>query len=464
MKYIVGKIYLAMPAVLQNVLVSLYGIKLYFERYGKGRNKSESLLKKTENLSFSEMKKFQEERFIELARYAIEKVPFYIDWAKSNGILTESIKSIEDINVFPIIEKDFLRDHPDRFISNDYSIKKLTSLSTSGSTGRPLKIYTDNKTRTFHYAFFTRLRGWFGVGKRGGRATFFGRVVVPQKQSKPPFWRYDWAQNNLLMSTYHLSKENIPSYINKLSKFKPKEIIGHPSAIYKIANYINDFEQSINYVPNVIITTAETLMPYQRVSIEKAFQCPVVDQYGCTEMAFFASQCECGIMHFHPEHAIIEIVDDNGASVETGVHGQLVATSLISKVMPLIRYRVGDSLAISDKMSDCHPGFPVIEFLEGRTDDLVYTKSGHSVGRLSPIFRSDKNIKVSQLIQHENGSIDVYVVPNERYSKKNRDMIREELMDRIGEGFDISIIEVDSIPKEENGKFRPVKSFYKKDV
>lgn len=464
MKYIIGKIYLSLPAVVQNILVSVYGAKLYIERYGVGRKRAELTLKETEKYSIPEMRSFQEKKFVEIARYAIKHVPFYIDWSRSNLITSEEINTIEDLSKFPVIDKDLLRQSPERFISNENNIKKLLPLSTSGSTGRPLKIYTDNRTRTSHYAFFTRLRGWFDVGKRGGRATFFGRVVVPQNQSKPPFWRYDWAQNNLLMSTYHLSSKNIEHYIEKLASFKPKEIIGHPSSIYKLAKYINENGVFGVISPNVIITTAETLMPYQRTCIENAFDCPLVDQYGCTEMAFFASQCQAGKMHFHPEHAIVEIVDEKNCSVEPGVHGELVATSLITKVMPLIRYKVGDSLAISKEPADCHPAFPVIAFLEGRTDDLIYTRSGNSVGRLSPIFRSDKNITVSQLIQEENGDIKVYVVPNDKYSSKNREMIRQELIDRVGDGFEISISEVESIPKEKNGKFRPVKSYYKRTV
>ncbi|MBN7768878.1 hypothetical protein KUV44_00265 [Marinobacter daepoensis] len=464
MKQQLVKAYLKLPPLVQNVLVSLYGIKLYVERYGVGRRAAEKMLKNSESYSFSEMERLQEDAFVDLAHYAIDNVPFYIEWAKNKGISKSNISSIDDLSLFPVIEKEMIRDSPSSFVSKKYRNKKLISLSTSGSTGSPLEIYTDNHTRTLHYAFFTRLRSWFGVEKRGGRATFLGRIVVPQGQKRPPFWRYDFGQNNLLMSTYHLSEDNLSSYIEKLTAYRPVEIFGHPSSIYRVANYIIDNDSCGKVKPNVVITTAETLMPYQRTAIEKAFDCPVVDQYGCTEMAFFASQCESGEMHFHPEHAIIEIVDSKNCIVKPGVRGQLVATSLISKVMPLIRYKVGDTLSVSEEKSKCHPGFPIIKFLEGRTDDLVYKKDGGSVGRLSPIFRSDKNVTLSQITQEESGDITVLVVPNEKYNDKNREMIRRELVERVGDDLNISIFEVESIPKEKNGKFRPVKSYYKRIV
>lgn len=406
------------------------------------------------------MTEYQRQKFIEVAREAIRNVPFYENWAHKNSFSEDDIRDLSDINRFPIIEKRDIRDNPENFISRKVKKKYLIELSTSGSTGSPIKIFCDRSARTRHYAFFSRLRSWYGVGKRGRRVTFFGRIVASEKQKKPPFWRYDFAQNNLLMSSHHMSDSTLPFYYKKLKKFKPKEIFGYPSSIYRLARYIVESDQD-RYIPNVVITTAETLLPYQRKMIEDAFMCSVVDQYGCTEMAFFASQCRNGVMHFHPEHSIVEIIGAGNNHLENGEPGEVVATSLINKVMPLIRYRVGDSLALAECDLECHPSFPVIDYLEGRTDDLIFTKDGKAIGRLSPIFRSDKNIKLSQVIQRENGDIDIFVVPNSSYSNKNRNMIYEEAKERIGSTIVINIIEVKNIDKEPNGKFRPVKCFFR---
>ena len=455
-----NKIYLRSPIVLQNILVSIYGFLLIRDRYGKERANFERELDITESYSNEEMEEYQRQKFIEVAREAICHVPFYKDWANNNSFSEHDIRCLSDINRFPIIEKSDIRNNPEYFISRKVKKKDLIALSTSGSTGSPIKIFCDRSTRTKHYSFFSRLRSWYGVGKRGRRITFFGRIVASEKQRKPPFWRYDLAQNNLLMSSHHMSESNLPFYYEKLKSFKPKEIFGYPSSIYRLARYIVESDKD-RYIPNVVITTAETLLPYQRKVIEEAFLCSVVDQYGCTEMAFFASQCRYGVMHFHPEHSIIEIVDANSNPLPNGEPGEVVATSLINKVMPLIRYRVGDSLSLVDRDLKCHSSFPVIGHLEGRTDDLIFTKDGKAIGRLSPIFRSDKNIKLSQVIQRENGDIDIFVVPNSSYSNKNRNMIYEEAKERIGSIMVINIIEVEDIGKESNGKFRPVKCFFR---
>jgi phenylacetate-CoA ligase len=284
---------------------------------------------------------------------------------------------------------------------------------------------------------------------------------MPASVNKPPFWRFDWPQNNLLLSAYHLSDENLMHYYRKISKFAPEEVIGHPSSIYTVAYYIVSRKlKPLN--PKVVITTAETLLPYQRETIEKAFKAPLVDQYGCTEMAFFGSQCQSGTMHFHPEHAIVEIEKkrENPESQEQE-YGEVVATNLINYAMPLIRYKVSDTVHLEVGEKSCHPGFPVIKYVEGRVDDTIYTKDGRKIGRLSPVFRSDKKISNSKIIQGADGNIDVYIVLSEGHTSMHRRLLMDALRERIGDSVEISITVVPEISKESNGKFRPVVSYFK---
>lgn len=456
-----NRFYLSLPWPIQNILVSLYGVKLYLERYGKGAKQFEALLDKTQHHSTSQMTDYQDAELVSLLQSAVRDVPFYREWAKSNGFTAEDIKGRSDLERFPVITKEVLRKDADRFISDRYNKKQLIALSTSGSTGQPVKIYCDKLARTKHYAFFTRLRGWFGVGRRSRRVTFFGRAIMSGSVNHPPFWRFDWPQNNLLMSAYHLSDENLGHYYRKMVMFRPDEVIGYPSSIYSVATYVLN-KNLRPLTPKVVIATGETLLPYQREAIEKAFDAPLIDQYGCTEMAFFASQCQSGTMHFHPEHAVVEVeLQQECAEPSDQLYGELIATSLINYAMPLIRYKISDKLCLARKKSECHPSFPEIGFLEGRVDDVVYTKDGRSVGRLSPIFKSDKEISGSKVIQKSDGDIQVYIVPTERFTDKHRHILLTALKDRIGESVKIAVEEVEEIEREPNGKYRPVVSFYK---
>jgi phenylacetate-CoA ligase len=456
-----NKLYLNLPWPLQNILVSLYGIKLYFERYGAGAREFEALLDKTQHFSAIKMADYQEAELVRLLKSAILDVPFYRNWAMENGITSEDIRGRNDLEKFPVLTKGELRENVELFISDRYDKKDLIPLSTSGSTGQPVKIYCDKQARTKHYAFFTRLRSWFGVGRRSRRVTFFGRAIMHGPINQPPFWRFDWPQNNLIMSAYHLSDENLGHYYRKIASFGPEEVIGYPSSIYAVADFVlkNDLAP---LAPKLVITTGETLVPYQREVIENAFLAPLVNQYGCTEMAFFASQCDTGVMHFHPEHAIVEIEEQNGSHESSDQkYGEVVATSLINYAMPLIRYKISDNLCLSESSDKCHPGFQTIVFLEGRVDDVIYTKDGRSVGRLSPIFKSDKEIFSSKVVQDNAGDITVYVVLTDNHVDRHRRLLKQALRDRIGDSVKIIVKEVAEIEKEPNGKHRPVVSYFK---
>lgn len=456
-------IYFASPVIIQNILVSLYGLKLYRERYGKNSDRYLEELRRTEKFTDVQMKEYQDREFVRLARHAVETVPYYRELARKNGFGTQDINSLEDIKLFPVLDKDDIRVDPKRFLSDEYRDKPgVFTLSTSGTSGKPLVLYCDKESRTRHYAFFRRLRGWYGLDDKSRRATMFGRIILKPDHQNPPFWRYDLPQRNLLMSSYHLTPKNLCFYYNKLQKYNPDEIIAYPSSIYQLAKYI--LEEGLPPMrPKVVFTTAETLLEYQREALEKAFDCPVVDQYGCTEMAFFASQCGAGSMHLHPEHGVVEVMNEKGDIISDAEPGILLATGFVNYAMPLIRYKVGDIVGMSSRKCQCERAFPVIGQLEGRVDDILVTPSGRPLGRLDPIFKGRSGISETQIIQHAPDQIEFKIVADKSFNEKMQKELLYEIEKRIGEGVQIVLSYVDSIPKDRNGKFKSVIRGFKSD-
>lgn len=447
MQPLIEKFYFGSPVWLQNVLVSLYGMKLYRERYAKGASEHLKQLLESEFAPPDVVKRLVDERFRSLAREAIQYVPHYREWAKKQGIKPEDIRGIEDLNLFPVLSKQEIRDNPERFLSEKYSSKEIFKLNTSGTTGTPLTIYTNRVCRTEHYAFFSRLRKSYGLNRKSRRATFFGRIIQLPENQNPPFWRYDRPQRNLLMSSYHLLERNLGAYIRKLNEFAPEEIIGYPSSLYTLAKYIDKAQQTV-HSPKVVITTSETLFEHQKEVISKALNAPVVNQYGCTEMAFFASDYPCGKMHIHPEHGWLETTNNS----------ELLATGFVNRVMPLIRYKIGDSGGLNTAIKQCECGrsWPVISELTGRTDDLLIRPDGTPIGRLDPVFKEGQGIKEAQIIQENGFEFVVKIVPDEFWGEIAKEKLIKELRKRLGRNSDIRIVPVKHIPRGANGKFRPV--------
>ena len=449
--------YYRSPVWLQNLAVTAFGYSLHRQRSGADLTYLETL-KESECWSAGQVQDYVDDEVRAMVAHAFTHVPHYRRLAAALGLEASDIRSVKDLRKLPILEKDEIRRTPTDFVSEvPTSSHAPFKLSTSGTTGKPLTIYCDPASRQRHYAFWSRLRGWFGITPGMHRATFFGRIICSPSQQRPPFWRYDRFQRNYLFSSYHLAPQYLDSYCEALRRLQPPEIIGYPSSLAAVATHILD--RGITDIrPRVVFTTAETLLDTQRAAIEAAFSAPVIDQYGCTEMAIFVSQCEKGAYHVHPEHGVLEVVDSSGAPVPPGGVGQAVCTGLINRTMPLLRYRLGDHVALQAGACGCGRNFPRLASVLGRTDDVLVTPSGRPLGRLDPVFKPLRGLRATQIVQPSRDTLIVRAVVDGTFSKSDSDNLLYELKKRTGDEMKVTLEFVDAIPKGPNGKFRAVVS------
>lgn len=459
MKSFLEDFYLKSPAMLQNIAVSIYGIKLKNIRYS-GKYK-DYFKKVNSHLSFNkiELKNYIESTLINTINNAVENVPYYRELFQRNSISPNAIQSSSDLSKIPLLEKDKVRQNSLQFVNEKYNFKKLQCIHTTGTTGTPLKIYCNSDTRQMNFAFFDRFLKQSGIDYTGKRATIWGRNIVSAKQMKPPFWRNSYFQKNMLFSSYHLTKKNIPEYIKKLNNYKPKYIDAYPSSLFAIADFALKQDISLLNITKGLTTSAETLFPEQRETIEAAFGVPVFDQYGAAEMCVFVGQCREGNYHIHTDYSILEFLKNDGTPADPGEEAELVCTSLINSVMPLIRYRIGDRGILSNLSCRCGSPFPVMEKILGRMDDVIITPDGKRVGRLSPVLKGFP-IKEAQYIQKANGNLTVLLVANDEYSKITEDGISQELRKKLGQQIVIKYKYVDAINRGCGGKLKTIISHY----
>jgi phenylacetate-CoA ligase len=284
-------IYYRSPIWFQNVAVSTKGFALRRERFGPETATQVGQLRESECWAADRMDAFVDSEIRRVVAHAFAHVPFYQRLASDRGWCPADFRGRNDLHKLPILSKDVIRANAGALVADRRTLQgRLLTLSTSGTSGTPLKIVVDRASRRRHYAFWARLRSWFGIAPDSHRATFFGRIICDPGQQRPPFWRYDYFGRNYLFSSYHLSAANLPAYYDALCRLRPAEIIGYPSSLFALANYLNAHDlQGIR--PRAVFTTAETLLAHQRAAIDCAFGVPVVDQYGCTEMSLFVSQC-----------------------------------------------------------------------------------------------------------------------------------------------------------------------------
>jgi phenylacetate-CoA ligase len=267
-------------------------------------------------------------------------------------------------------------------------------------------------------------------------------------------WRWNPAMRNRLFSSYHLSLANAATYSRELCTYAPEYIDSYPSSIALLASMLREARLPAPR-PRAVITSAETLTLPQRELVEEVFSTRCFDQYGCTEQSVFASQCEQGTYHLHPEYGIVEILR-NGEPVGSGEPGEVVCTSFTNDAFPLLRYRLGDVAVVGRRECPCGRRFPTLEQIIGRVDDVLVTPDGRHVGRLDPAFKGRRTIREAQVVQESATAVTVRIVPGPDYSDEDGRAVVRELESRLGTGMRITVQRVIDIERTGAGKFRAV--------
>jgi phenylacetate-CoA ligase len=455
---ILEKIYFTSPVWVQNLMVTVYGLKLKRERYGRLHDEWLEKIERTPLQDAATVREVQLQLLRRTVRLAFAEVPFYQEFARETGVGPDMIQGFEDLARLPIIDKEAVRREPRRFCSTQrLAAAGVIELHTSGTTGNALTIFCDAESRQRHYAFWSRLRRWNGLQLHERRATMFGRIICSPERTNPPFWRYDGVGKNLLMSSYHLAPDFLQHYAHALQRYRPAEILGYASSVFLLARYLCEHTE-YQVRPRVVFTTADTLLPQYRPIIEEAFQCPLIDQYGCAEMAVFASQEGPDSYLVHPEHGLLEVVDEKNEPVGPGETGEAICTGFVNDVMPLLRYRLGDVITVADDPGDCRPTVARFRAIEGRVDDILVSPEGRPLGRLSPIWKVVPGIHETQVVQNSRDSLDVHLVIDDEFSRdqSRESILLSEIRKRTGSNMEIRVHYVESIPKNKNGKFRTV--------
>jgi len=449
------RLYHQMPPMLRNAAATLRGYELRSWRYGAETERLVEEALERDSWSSQQWQAYQQERLSDVLQRAATQVPYYKEqWAARRR--RGDAASVEYLENWAVLEKEAVRQHPQAFLAEDCDTRNMFHEHTSGTTGKPISLWWSKDVIRQWYALFeARLRRWYGVDRNTRWAILGGQLIAPVNQTKPPFWVWNAALNQLYMSSYHLTPELIPHYLEAIERYKVEYIYCYTSSAYAIASIA--LERGLRAPQlRVVITNAEPVFDYQREVISRVFQCPVRESYGMAEIVAAASECGHGALHLWHEVGVVEVESEAGFG-DGEQTGNLICTSLLNGDMPLIRYRVGDRGSVRDSAVKCGCGRELVQLksLEGRSDDVLFTRDGRMIGRLDPVFKADLPIHEAQIIQDSLELIRVRYVPGKDFSTSVESSISARLRERMG---DVRIVfeQVDSIPRTNNGKFRAV--------
>ncbi|MCJ7431296.1 hypothetical protein MUO83_08825 [Candidatus Bathyarchaeota archaeon] len=418
------------------------------------------------DLSRDKLEKYKNKQLRKVVKYAFENVRFYHDLFKASRVNAEDIRNTHDLNKLPIIRKKEMRQHDrDDLISKDFKDQKLKSLTTGGSTGEPFSVYICGKEDDWRKAIYLRANITCGqrlrdrwvaidVAERAIETSFLNRLFgVFIREVVPVTW-------------------DRHSQLQAIARLSPDILDGFSGVIWLLAKEAE--ARNIEAIhPRIIFGTGDLIDKASRNYLEKVFNAPYYDQFGCAEVDRTAWQCPERLgYHIDEDSVIMQFVDKNGEEVAPGERGEIVCTSLFNYAMPFIRYGTMDIGVPMDEECPCGRKLPLMKVVEGRSNSFLVFPDGHVVAPMSFIeilkaFTLAEEIDRYRVIQKTKNLIEVYVKKTKEDVDEER--IRSWLLANILEGLpkvekvDLSKVTfevkfVDEFPLSGRGKLNVVVS------
>jgi phenylacetate-coenzyme A ligase PaaK-like adenylate-forming protein len=409
------------PSPGRHLLASARGLLLAQIRYSKKTMALLSELRVSESWSPSEIDRYQTSALRQIIDYAIRTVPFYSDY--NLGLF----HSPRDLRRFPVLDRETVLQNQECLLSRDIKRHRRIRAATTGTTGTSLHVAYTETVASKNWAFLLRQWAWAGVPPRHPRITLQGSRIVPAHRARLPYWTYNLAERQILMSIFHLSETSAPAYIAFLQKHPGYVLEGFPSTLAILADFVLASGMSIPM--RALFTSGEPLHPTARANIQKAFAARVFDTYGMTEYCGLIQECERGQMHLVPEYGFLEILGDNHEPVAPGEEGYFVWTGFLNEAMPLVRYRIGDRGSWQTAGAcACGRSFPLVVPSITRESDLLRCPDGRllSARALNQLLKQSASLQFCQFVHDKANHLIVRAVvrPAEHSGRA-----AEELMD-----------------------------------
>ena len=396
-----------------------------------------------QSASPDQLEKYCRHRIRQIVLHAHQHVPYYRELFGRIGIGREEIKTLswEMFRTIPVLNKSTLREHEKEFYTEGWENLYSMVRTTSGSSGMPLKLLVDQpyiKRRVMMSNYYLKACGQKNIKK------FANFMTVPDLKSWGVF--FDVAQfrdrwNDLIV----------------LLKSGSFESLGGPtSTLAELAEYLEKANEHLKL--RFISSSAEYVSRANKDHLEKVFGCSLYNRYACAEVGVMAyTHKKCDFFHLSPATGWVEITDNAGKVLPPNETGKVIITGFENKIMPLIRYELGDLGCVIKEGCSCGLKTPRIIF-EGRDFYFLRLPDGKNYSAFSLLGLFDKyyvgQIKQVQIIQETIDKIILRIIPTEHYNPRNSKFLVRDVLDQINCSQPITVLVeiVSSIARLPSGK------------
>jgi len=418
--------------------------------YGRYR-----FLRAAQHRSLEENLAFQRRTLHEILSHAAARVPYYRELVRRERITISPEHPLETLRRFPILTKAVLHSHLDELKAEGFEGRYRRNTS-GGSTGEQAIFLQD-------YSYIERGIAWEmvfyeWVGKRSGEklVKLWGseRDFLEGTRGFQGF-KQKYLENVHLLNTFRMTDDDMFRYIDYINREKPRVVEAYVQSIFELSQFAKRRSLDV-FSPAGVICSAGTLYPHMKRTIREVFKCPVFNRYGSREVGGVAHSCEADAgLHVNVFSQVVEILDDELQPSKPGETGEIYVTNLDNRVMPLIRFKIGD-VAVPSELRECPcgRGLPLIQNVVGRSGCMIRTPRGTMDSTaLTTSFYFFESIRRYQFVQKSLDHIEVNIVAYDRgLWEKERESLLEKLSRLLGPSVRIDLNLVEDIEPSPSGK------------
>ncbi len=190
-----------------------------------------------------------------------------------------------------------------------------------------------------------------------------------------------------------------------VAQARPTQLVGYASVIGRLAHAALAGELDIR--PSRVSTNSEPLNEDDREAITRAWNAPIHNLWGSTEIGVQAVGCgHSDGLHVCEDEVVLERVDESGTPVaDDQPAARTLATGLAGRVFPFIRYDLGDEVTLLPGQCPCGSSLVRVAAIAGRRDDdFTYGQQSVPASAFRYVLGTDPRISEYQVRQTGSGA------------------------------------------------------------
>ena len=408
-------------------------------------------LLRTQALPREELLAKQQRDLADIVAFAAAHTPFYAETlAPFRGHGTP------DIEALPILRKDEVVGRLDDLLADSADRSQAKVGHTGGSTGRPLAFWYDDAKHELMRAGMMRsymLSGWRPGQKIlnfwGARQDVVPGGVFGARLGGVDALIGDFVAAERTISAFEYTEEKLVGWARFIQRYRPVLLQGYASVLADVARVVIGHRLPMPKTLVGVYSTAEVLDDSQRRLIEEAFGCKVFNQYGSREIPNIACECRHGSMHVFTDMVYLE-------SVQVESESRLLVTSLTNRLMPMIRYDIGDTGRLLDGACGCGLPFPLMQMDLCRQNDHIRTRSGKTVhpAYFNRLLYGQTQIRQYQWVQRSLDRIELNLVAPRPLDTETVASLQTSIRRDVAAQMTLAVNYLDEIPRTVSGKHR----------